>query len=98
MPRHDIQGSMSAPPPSSPNVVNSEYSYPVEELENNIITNFMKTIVIFNEEINKSLRQIMENTNKHLEEISKLLKESKENINNLKIWINLLKKCKKKCS
>jgi hypothetical protein len=49
-----------------------------EPQENNLKANFIKTIEIFKEEMNKSLKEIEERTIKKLKEINKSFKECQE--------------------
>lgn len=55
--------------PSSPTTARPEHSNTTEAQEENLKTNFMEMTEVFKEEINKSLKEIQENTNKQLEEM-----------------------------
>ena len=63
------QSNVAPTEPSSPTTARPEHSNTTEAQEENLKTNFMEMTEVFKEEINKSLKEIQENTNKQLEEM-----------------------------
>jgi hypothetical protein len=55
---------ITAPEPRYPPTATFEYSNPIEAQENDLKTNFMNTIVVLKEEINKLFKETYKYTNK----------------------------------
>ena len=55
---------MSPPDPSNHTAVDPEKLNTAEAQKNYLKTNLMKTIEVFKEEINKSIKELQENTNR----------------------------------
>ena len=75
---------MLPPEPSYPTIPSSECSNSAEAQENDLKSNLRKVICTFKEEINKSLKEIQENTCKQMKEINKTVQDLKMKIKVIK--------------
>ena len=71
------QGNMPPLEPSSPTTANPGYPNENEAQENGLKFNFIKMIEAFKEEMNKSLKEIHENTSKEVEALKEEANKNK---------------------
>ena len=78
-----IKGNLASSEPSSPTIASPGYTITLEKQDSDLKSHLMLMIQDFKKDINKSLKEIQENTGKHVnalkEEKQKSLKELQEN-------------------
>jgi hypothetical protein len=64
---NNSQNNIATWEPNYPTIASPEYSNTAETQQNDLKTNFINTIELFKQEMNKSLKEIQENTSKQSE-------------------------------